>query len=116
MPSVQYHIYVVELSKRIYTENYKFRAANPQFNGVLQCLYVGMTSKSPRERFKQHKTGYRNRKGYKISSNMVQKYGLYLRPSLYNHIKPLKSREAALKMEERLALELRRKKYAVWFN
>lgn len=116
MPRVQYHIYVVELSKRIYTENYKFRAANPQFNGVLQCLYVGMTSKSPKERFEQHKTGYRNKKGYKISSNMVQKYGLYLRPSLYNHIKPLNSREAALKMEERLALELRRKKYAVWFN
>lgn len=116
MPRVQYHIYVVELSKRIYTENYKFRVANPQFNGVLQCLYVGMTSKSPKERFEQHKTGYRNKKGYKISSNMVQKYGLYLRPSLYNHIKPLNSREAALKMEERLALELRRKKYAVWFN
>lgn len=116
MPKQQYHVYVIELSKRVFTENYKFRAANPQFNGVLQCLYVGMTSKTPKERFEQHKTGYRNKKGYKLSSNIVEKYGMYLRPSLYNHIKPMSSRSEALKMEEQLALTLRRQRYAVWFN
>ena len=116
MPKVQYSSYVIELSKRVFTENTKFRAANPQFNGVLQCLYVGMTSKTPRERFIQHKTGYRNKKGYKLSSNIVEKYGLYLRPSLYNHIDPITTRQEALKMEETLALELRRQRYAVWFN
>lgn len=116
MPTAEYRIYVVELSKRVFTENAKFRAANPQFNGVLECLYVGMTSKTPKERFEQHKTGYISKKGYKISSTIVQKYGMYLRPSLYNHIDPLSSREEALKAEERLALELRRKRYAVWFN
>ena len=56
MAKAQYHIYVVELSKRVFTENRKFREANPQFNGVLECLYVGMTSKTPKERFLQHKT------------------------------------------------------------
>lgn len=116
MPRQQYQVYVIELSKRVFTENYRFRAANPQFNGVLQCLYVGMTSKSPKERFTQHKTGYRNNKGHKLSSNIVQKYGMYLRPSLYNHIRPVASRAEALKMEEKLALELRRKRYAVWYN
>ena len=116
MPKVQYHIYVVELSKKVYTEHARFRNANPQFNGVLQCLYVGMTSKTPKERFQQHKTGYRNIKGIKLSSNIVQKYGMYLRPSLYNHIAPISNREEALKMEELLALELRRQRYAVWFN
>lgn len=116
MPKVEYRIYVVELSKRVFSQNSKFRLANPQFNGVLQCLYVGMTSKTPKERFEQHKTGYRNKKGHKISSNIVEKYGLYLRPSLYNHIDPLPTRAAALKMEETLALELRRQRYAVWFN
>ena len=116
MPKTQYRIYVVELSKRVFTENAKFRNANPQFNGVLECLYVGMTSKTPKERFVQHKTGYRNKKGYKISSNIVEKYGLYLRPSLYNHIGPIATRQEALKMEETLALELRRQRYAVWFN
>ena len=116
MPKTEYRVYVVELSKKVFTENAKFRAANPQFNGVLECLYVGMTSKTPKERFMQHKSGYRNKKGYKISSNIVEKYGLYLRPSLYNHIEPLLTREKALKMEETLALELRRQRYAVWFN
>ncbi|XMO87481.1 ribose-5-phosphate isomerase [Algibacter sp. AS12] len=116
MPKVQYRIYVIELSKRVFTENAKFRVANPQFNGVLECLYVGMTSKTPKERFMQHKIGHRNKKGYKLSSNIVQKYGSYLRPSLYNHIDPMFSRAEALKMEETLALELRGKRYAVWFN
>lgn len=111
-----YHIYVVELSKRVYTENRKFREANPQFNGVLECLYVGMTSKTPKERFAQHKSGYRNKKGYKLSSNIVEKYGSYLRPSLYNHIGPIATRAEALKKEKALALELRRQRYAVWFN
>jgi len=116
MPNRQYRVYVIELSKRVYSENTKFRMANPQFNGVLQCLYVGITSKTPKERFDQHKSGYQNKKGHKLSSNIVQKYGLYLRPSLYNHIDPVTTRSEALQLEEGLALELRRERYAVWFN
>lgn len=117
MPQFTYQVYVVELSKRVFTENARFRAANPQFNGVLECLYVGMTSKTPQERLKQHKTGYISKKGYKISAFLVQKYGTYLRPSLYDKInnKPMK-REQALLMEKKLALDLRRQGYAVWFN
>jgi len=116
MPKIQYRIYVIELSKKVFSERTKFRNANPQFNGVLQCLYVGMTSKTPKERFEQHKTGYRNKKGYKLSSNIVEQYGQYLRPSLYEHIKPFTNRAEALKMEEKLALTLRRQGYAVWYN
>ncbi len=116
MPKIEYRVYVIELSKRVFNENARFRAANPQFNGVLQCLYVGMTSKTPKERLEQHKSGYRNKKGYKLSSNIVQKYGMYLRPSLYNQIEPVTTRAEALKLEEKLALELRRQRYAVWFN
>lgn len=112
-----YRVYVVELSKRVFTDNWKFRDANPQFNGVLECLYVGMTSKTPAERFKQHKTGYVNKKGHKLSAYIVQQYGAYLRPSLYEHLnqQPM-TREQALLMEKKLALDLRRKGYAVWFN
>ncbi|MCW3108890.1 MAG: ribose-5-phosphate isomerase [Segetibacter sp.] len=114
---MKYQVYVVELSRKVFTENTKFRTANPQFNGVLQCLYVGMTSKTPAERFDQHKAGYINRKGHKLSANIVQKYGTYLRPSLYEHInvKPM-NREEALVMEKKLALDLRRQGYGVWFN
>ncbi len=114
---MKYQVYVVELSKRVFTENAKFRNANPQFNGVLECLYVGMTSKTPKERLQQHKTGYVNKKGIKLSAYIVQKYGIYLRPSLYDHInlKPM-TRAQALLMEKKLALDLRRQGYAVWFN
>lgn len=112
-----YCVYVVELRKKVFTENWRFREANPQFNGVLECLYVGMTSKTTAERLRQHKTGYINKKGHNLSAYIVQKYGTYLRPSLYDHInlKPM-SRQQALLMEKKLAWDLRRQGYAVWFN
>ena len=114
---MKYQLYVIELSKRVFKENEKFKADKPQFNGVLQCLYVGMTSKTPAERFMQHKTGYINKKGHKLSANIVQKYGSYLRPSLYYHLnQKIMTRAEALLMEEKLALDLRRQGYAVWFN
>jgi hypothetical protein len=76
-----------------------------------------MTSKTPAERLKQHKTGYVNKKGHKLSANIVEKYWIYLRPSLYEdiNVKPI-NREQALITEEKLALDLRRQGYAVWFN
>jgi hypothetical protein len=114
---MSHKVYVIELSKKVFSENWKFRSANPQFNGVLECLYVGMTSKSPDERFLQHKTAYKNSKGYDLSSYYPWKYGLYLRPSLYNEINLIQmNRQQALKMESKLAWDLRRKGYAVWFN
>ncbi|MEP3209612.1 MAG: ribose-5-phosphate isomerase [Maribacter sp.] len=116
MAKTVYRVYVIELSKKVFTENRKFREANPQFNGVLQCLYVGMTSKTPKERFEQHKTGYINKKGHKLSAKLVEQYGLYLRGSLYQHIDPMTNRSEALHTEEQLALELRRQGYAVWYN
>lgn len=67
----KYCVYVIELRKKVFTENWRFRAANPQFNGVLECLYVGMTSKTPKERFEQHIKGARSQKGHKLSSNIV---------------------------------------------
>jgi hypothetical protein len=76
-----------------------------------------MSSKTPQERLKQHKSGYVNKKGHKLSAYIVQKYGRYLRPSLYDHLnKKLMPRQEALIMEKKLALDLRRQGYAVWFN
>ncbi|MDF1698017.1 MAG: hypothetical protein P1U56_19375 [Saprospiraceae bacterium] len=110
-----YSVYVVELSKRVFTENRRFREANPQFNGVLECLYVGMTSKRPEERLKQHLSGALSKKGANLASKIVQKYGMYLRPSLYHHLNPL-TRAEAIQIEEELAKELKRKRYAVWWG
>lgn len=114
---MRYQVYVIELSKKVFSENTKFRLANPQFNGVLECLYVGMTSKTPEERFAQHKAGAVSKKGHTLSSRLVKKYGFYLRPSLYHHLnqQPM-TRQEAIALEEKLSLDLRRKGYAVWFN
>jgi predicted GIY-YIG superfamily endonuclease len=111
-----YHIYVIELDRKVYSESRKFREANPQFNPMLDCLYVGMTSKSPKVRFEQHKSGYTSKRGHNLSSRIVFEYGKMLRPSLYRQIPVLKTRTEALDMEKKLALELRRQRYAVWFN
>ena len=73
MGRLEFQVYVIELSKKVFSESSKFRNANPQFNGVLECLYVGMTSKTPKERFEQHKTGYRNEKGHKLGSDVVER-------------------------------------------
>ncbi|MBK8052807.1 MAG: ribose-5-phosphate isomerase [Saprospiraceae bacterium] len=111
-----YQLYVIELRKTVFSENKKFREANPQFNGVLECLYVGMSSKSPKERFDQHKNGVLSKKGVDISAAIVKKYGIFLRPSLYAHIQSFAVMEDALKAEKDLASKLKRQRYAVWVN
>ena len=103
-----HNIYVIELDNEVLRKK-KFKDANPDYIEGSPCVYVGMTSKSPRERYEQHRTGYRNKKGHKLSANIVEKYGTCLRGSLFNHIKPVKSRAEALELEEKLALDLRRK-------
>jgi len=110
-----HHVYVVELSKKVWTADHKFRAANPHYMGALECLYVGMTSTTPEERFKKHLQGAKSKKGFKISSKYVEKYGMYLRRSLYEQYNPLSYQDAKI-MEERLAKTLQKEGYAVWWN
>ena len=53
-----HNIYVIELDKEV-LEKKKFRDANPDYKEGKPCVYVGMTSKTPEERFQLHKEGYR---------------------------------------------------------
>ncbi len=108
-------VYVVELDRKVWSDSWKIRKANPHYKGLQGCLYVGMTALNPNDRFTKHKSGHRSTKGYKISSWFVEKYGLYLRPSLYSHLNPL-TRQQAKRIEKELALSLKRKGYAVWWN
>lgn len=113
--SLSHSVYVVELDRKVWTDSWKFRKANPHYKGINGCLYVGMTSHSPKERFEKHLAGYRNKKGIKISSYFVEKYGKYLRPSLYSPLNPM-TRTRAKNMEETLAKSLKKRGYAVWWN
>jgi len=110
-----HNIYVVELDRRVWSESKKFREANTHYKGKSDCVYVGMTSHSPKERYLKHKTGARSKKGFKLSSRFVEKYGICLRPSLYEGFNPM-SKERAVRMERELANSLKKRGFAVWWN
>lgn len=86
----------------------RFREANPGYIEGKSCVYVGMTGRTPDERFQQHRDGYK-------SSRYPRKYGKYLRRKLFEHLNPM-THEQARKMEVELARRLRQKGYGVWQN
>ena len=102
---VRYNIYVIELDKAV-LEKKKFLEANPQYDGKKPCVYVGMTGRTPEERFDQHKSGYK-------SSNYAKKYGIRLKSRLFASHNPM-TYEDACDMEKEKARRLRKRGYAVW--
>jgi len=59
-------------------------------------------------------SGMRGKKGYKLCSKVVYKYGIRLMPSLYSEYNPIRYRKEAMKMEILLAESLRKRGYTVW--
>lgn len=102
-----HNIYVIELDKEV-LEKKKFKKANPDYIEGSPCVYVGMTSKSPEERFKQHIEGYR-------ASKIVKQYGARLKPRQYVSHNPM-TRDEASEMEIEKARRLRKKGWGVWYN
>ena len=102
-----HNIYVIELDKQV-LEKRKFREANPDYAENSPCVYVGMTSKRPEERFEQHKSGYR-------SSRIVKQFGIRLKPRQYQSLNPM-GRDEAAEMEFEKARRLRKKGWGVWVN
>jgi len=100
-----HHVYVVELSDRVWNEA-SFRRANPDYQLGKPFLYVGMTGLDPDLRFDRHKAGIQ-------ANRFVLEYGLRLVPSLYEIYNPMPY-EAAREMEVELAIGLRETGYGVW--
>jgi hypothetical protein len=98
-------VYVVELDPAV-REDRSFAAANRECSDELPCLYVGSTGLTPEERFERHKAGVQH-------SRIVKKYGLKLRPDLYEHLNPMPY-EAAVEMERDLADDFRAEGHGVW--
>ena len=99
------HVYVIELDPKVLRHK-KFCDRNPDHDPAKACLYVGKTGRTPDERFKQHKAGFK-------SNRYVREYGKYLRRRLFSKYNPMTEKEAVAR-EVALAEELRRKGYAVW--
>ena len=100
-------VYVVELDKKV-LESKKFREANPEYVEGKPCVYVGMTGLTPEQRFENHLNG-------NWANGYVRRFGIRLRPKLYEQYNPMTNDEAK-KKEVWLAERLRRKGYAVWQN
>ncbi len=112
---MSYHVYVIELDKE-FCETAKAKNANPRRNPDKPAVYVGYTSKTPQERFKQHMSGKPGKKGYKLSSGVVYRYGIGLLPHLYEKYNPIRAKNDAMEMELYLADLLRNRGYTVWQN
>ncbi len=105
-----FNVYVIELDPEILNKDADFRERNPNQEGGKECLYVGMTSKTPEERFEIHKAGGEH------ASKKVTLYGLYLRRNLYRKYNPLMTQEIAYLVEDWLAKKLQKEGYGVWWN
>jgi len=103
----EYCIYVIELNKSVLRER-RFIAENPGYIEGKPCVYVGMTWRTPEIRFDQHKRGYK-------ASRIAKKYGIRLKPRLYQCHNPM-TREKAEFMEVEKARRLRNRGYGVWQN
>lgn len=86
------------------------REANPDAVPGKPVVYVGMTSRSREERFREHKAG-----GF-LSSRTVRRFGKRLFPWAWRNCRTFPSKEAAEVAERALAEELRRRGWTVWQN
>lgn len=111
---MSYSVYVIELDSE-FAGTRKAKTANPLRDPDKPCVYVGYTSKNPEIRFKEHMRGARNEKG-PIYSKVVYKFGVRLRPRLYEQYNPIGTQEQALETEALLAERLRKRGYTVWQN
>ncbi len=108
----KYHVYVIGLDKS-FALTKKALEANPDADLDKPCIYVGYTSKTPEDRFQEHLSGARNRRG-RLYSPVVRDYGKYLQPRKYERYNPMDTKEEAMEKERDLAEKHRRNGYTVW--
>ena len=104
----KYYVYVIELDKRVISFR-KIREANPKHIPGMPCVYVGQSYYPPEIRFEQHKEGYK-------CNRYAREFGLRLLPDLYEKYNPIPSRKDAEEIESRLAENLRKRGFTVWYG
>ena len=110
-----YNVYVIELDEE-FAHTKKALEANPARDPRKPCVYVGYTSKSPKARFRQHMSGQPGKRGSRVHSSVVYRYGIRLLPEIYEKLNPLRTKEDAMEAEVQLANLLRICGYTVWQN
>lgn len=105
MKGAHYHVYVIELSDRVWNAA-RFRRANPGWQPGQPFVYVGMTGLDPDLRFDKHKAGIQ-------ANGFVRDHGLRLMPDVYERFNPMRYEDARA-MEVELGIALRAKGWGVW--
>tara|TARA_Y100000590_G_scaffold425106_1_gene532726 strand:+ start:217 stop:558 length:342 start_codon:yes stop_codon:yes gene_type:complete len=104
-----FYVYVIDLDKSVWVNEKKFRDNNPQYILGKPTVYVGQTYLTPKERFNQHKMGYK-------SNKYAKKYGRYIKQKNIPDKNPHTSRLEAENQEEEVAKILKKRGWAVWWN
>ena len=102
--ALHHHVYVVLLQPRV-AKLTQVKKTNPKRDPTKPCVYVGMTGLQPEERFENHRQGIK-------AARVVQHYGIRLLPELYDYLNPMPF-DAAARMEQELAEDLRAQGYTV---
>ena len=110
-----YNVYVIELDNE-FAQTKKALEANPARDPMKPCVYVGYTSKSPKARIRQHMSGKPGKRGSRVHSSIVYRFGIRLLPDLYAKLNPIRTKEDAMEAEVLLARLLRTCGYTVWQN
>jgi hypothetical protein len=97
-----WRLYVIELADEV----------GPRVDPALPWVYVGQTSLTPEERFRQHSDGVRSGKG-QLYSTWPHRFGVRLRPDLHDTEQVLFSQDDARLAESALAERLRGVGYSV---
>ena len=110
-----YTLDVIELKRKVAKVS-KFKKKNPEYANKKRCVYVGMTSKTPDQRLKEHLTRAVGKKGNKLYSTLVAKYGKErgLIERLYRNYQNIPTKALAEAAEKRRAAKLRKQGYGVW--
>ena len=109
-----YYVYVIELD-RAFAKTSRAKRGNPDADIDKPCIYVGSSAKKPEVRFLEHINGKRNKRG-PLFSRVVFKYGVRLRPRLYQKHNPMTTREEAQAKEKELTAKYKKRGYTVWSN
>ena len=113
LPPLIWNLYVVRLDDD--AKKYNHRPPTNDNNGknTGQCVYVGVTTKEPEDRLKEHKTDSRGNK------NVSRIYYEFLMPSYYEYLnigweRGKETYEQASRRERELAKKLESRGHIVW--
>ena len=108
-----YFVYIGQLRKEFAkSKKAKLKNENPDPNK--HGLYVGISKKKPRERWKQHLNKERNKNG-PLYSRVAAKWGEnYIHWKKFKGINPISNETKAKKVEREIAIKYRDKGFATW--